>query len=83
MDIREELSRSAVDTIEFIVVKATPQDVIDAVDSFIDIASNESMSGTEKFMWVLEQALPLVWDFFRGALMLLIQSRYETYKAEL
>ena len=82
IDIREEISRSAMDTVEFIIIKATPQDIIDAVDAFIDNVSSENKTGLEKFMWVFEQSLPLVFDFFKGALMMLIQSRYDTYKLE-
>ena len=77
MDYRQEGIKLAVATLETIVMTVTPNEIIEKVDELVHMAVDKDMTGMEKFMWVLQQAQPLVYKLFKGALMLLIQALYD------
>ena len=77
IDYKEEGIKIAVETMETLVVKFTPDSAIKTIDELVHIAVYKDMTGEEKAKWVLEQAIELVEDVWEIFLPILIELLYK------
>lgn len=67
--------------IDELILKVTPDAIIDLTDELVTTAVDMEMTGAEKFKWVLDQIQPLLSWLIRNLGPKLVQLVYDMMKA--
>lgn len=81
MDLKESALNVAVGAFEKFIMTATPDDILDTIDTLIRGIDKTDMTGMEKFVYVVEEAKDLMAPVFRFVLLAVIQILVDGMKA--
>ena len=77
MDYGEEAVKIGLSVIDEVILKVTPDAIIEKTDELVELAFDKDMTGEEKFNWVLDQVKPLLSWLIRELGERLVQLIYE------
>ena len=80
-DYTDEAIKIGLEVIDEMILKVTPDAIIEMTDELVELAFDKDMTGEEKFDWVVGQIKPLLSWFIRALGERLVQLVYELVKA--
>ena len=76
-DYTDEAIKIGLEVIDEMILKVTPDAIIEMTDELVELAFDKDMTGAEKFEWVLGQVKPLLSWLIRAFGERLVQLVYE------